>query len=61
MAEISAVIFLGLLPESAPYQISHMMINLICSMQYNTFRNSQSIPMSRTFVPTICVRLEFPL
>ena len=49
MVEISAVMFLGLLPESAPYQISQVTINFICSMQYNTFRNSQSIPMATTF------------
>ena len=47
--EMLAVIFLGLLPESAPYQISQVAINFICSMQYNTFRQAQSIPMATTF------------
>lgn len=47
--EILVVIFLGLLPESAPYQITQVMINLICSMQYNTFRQAESVPMATTF------------
>lgn len=36
--EMGMVVFLGLLPESAPYQISQVAINFMCSMQYNTFR-----------------------
>lgn len=40
---------LGLLPETAPFQISQITINFICSMQYNTFRQTQSIPMATTF------------
>ena len=47
--EIIAVIFMGLLPESAPYQITQVTINFICSMQYNTFRQAQNIPMATTF------------
>lgn len=47
--EIIAVIFLGFLPESAPVQITQVVINLICSMQYNTFRQAQGIPMATTF------------
>ena len=47
--EILVVIFLGLLPENAPYQITQVMINLICSMQYNTFRQAESVPMATTF------------
>lgn len=47
--EILAVIFLGLLPESAPVQISQVIINFICSMQYNTFRQARGIPMATTF------------
>lgn len=47
--EMIAVVFLGLLPESAPFQISQITINFICSMQYNTFRQTQSIPMATTF------------
>ncbi len=49
MIEILAVLILGLLPESAPYQITQITINFICSMQYNTFRQAQNIPMATTF------------
>lgn len=47
--EILAVLFLGLLPESAPVQISQVTINFIASMQYNTFRQSQGVTMATTF------------
>lgn len=49
LIEIIAVVFLGLLPESAPYQISQVLINFICSMQYNTFRQADRIPVATTF------------
>lgn len=49
LLEMAAVLFLGLLPETAPYQISQITINLIASMQYNTFRQAQRIPMATTF------------
>lgn len=47
--EMLVVIILGFVPESAPYQISQIAINFICSMQYNTFRQAQRIPMATTF------------
>ena len=47
--EIFVVIFLGFLPESAPVQITQVLINFICSMQYNTFRQAEGIPMATTF------------
>lgn len=47
--EIIAIIILGLIPESAPYQITQIIVNFICSMQYNTFRQAQGIPMATTF------------
>jgi uncharacterized membrane protein YoaK (UPF0700 family) len=47
--EMTVVAFLGLLPESAPYQITQVLINLICSMQYNTFRQAEGVPMATTF------------
>lgn len=47
--EIIAVILLGLIPETAPYQITQITVNFICSMQYNTFRQAQGIPMATTF------------
>ena len=49
LIEMLAVIMLGLLPEEAPYQISQVTINFICSMQYNTFRQAQGVPMATTF------------
>jgi len=47
--EALVVILLGFVPESWPYQISQVSINFICSMQYNTFRQAEHIPMSTTF------------
>lgn len=47
--EILAVLFLGLLPESAPVQIAQVVINFIASMQYNTFRQAEGIPVATTF------------
>jgi uncharacterized membrane protein YoaK (UPF0700 family) len=47
--EMLVVLFLGALPESAPVQITQVLINLICSMQYNTFRQAQGVPMATTF------------
>lgn len=47
--EILVLFLLGLLPESAPYQISQVAINFICSMQYNTFRQAEGVPMATTF------------
>ncbi len=49
MLEMLTVGFLGALPEAAPYQITQVLINLICSMQYNTFRQAQGVPMATTF------------
>lgn len=49
LIEMLVVVFLGLLPESAPVQISQVAVNFICSMQYNTFRQARSIPMATTF------------
>lgn len=47
--EILVTFLLGLLPESAPFQISQVAINFICSMQYNTFRQAEGVPMATTF------------
>ena len=47
--EMIVVVILGFLPESTPYQVSQIAINFICSMQYNTFRQAQGIPMATTF------------
>ena len=50
LIEMAAVLFLGSLPESAPVQISQVVINFIASMQYNTFRQAEGIPVATTFV-----------
>lgn len=47
--EIFVVLGLGFIPESAPVQISQVAINFIASMQYNTFRVAEGIPMATTF------------
>lgn len=47
--ELIIVIILGFIPEYAPFQISQIAINFICSMQYNTFRQTKNIPVSTTF------------
>lgn len=49
LIEMIAVVILGWLPETAPYQIPQITINFICAMQYNTFRQAQGIPMATTF------------
>ena len=49
IVEMIAVVVLALLPESAPYQITQVAVNFICSMQFNTFRQAQGIPMATTF------------
>lgn len=47
--EMLFVLILGFIPESAPVQICHIMVNFMCSMQYNTFRSAEMIPTSTTF------------
>lgn len=47
--EIIVVIAMGFIPLSYPPQICQVAINFIASMQYNTFRQAQSIPMATTF------------
>lgn len=47
--EMLVVIGLGFVPESAPVQISQVAINFIASMQYNTFRQAEGVPMATTF------------
>lgn len=48
--EMLVVLGLGFLPDSAPVQISQVAINFIASMQYNTFRQAEGVPMATTFV-----------
>lgn len=48
--EIAVLFLLGFLPLSLPAQIVQVTINFICSMQYNTFRQAEGVPMATTFV-----------
>lgn len=48
--EIVAVIAMGFIPASAPHQICQVLINFICAMQYNTFRQAEGVAMATTFV-----------
>ncbi|SKB77045.1 Uncharacterized membrane protein YoaK, UPF0700 family [Lachnospiraceae bacterium] len=48
--EIVMVLILGALPVSAPDQICQVALNFICSMQFNTFRQNEGIPMATIFV-----------
>jgi len=47
--EALTLFFIGFLPLSLPDQIVQVAINFIASMQYNTFRQAEGIPMSTTF------------
>ena len=49
LIEMIVVVILGFIPDSAPFQISQVAVNFICSMQYNTFRQADGIPMATTF------------
>ena len=48
--EILVLLLMGLVPPSWPVQIVQVSINFIASMQYNTFRQAEGIPMSTTFI-----------
>ncbi|WP_455717223.1 YoaK family protein [Anaerosporobacter sp.] len=47
--EMIVLFIIGFIPLSLPDQIAQVMINFICSMQYNTFRQAQGTPMATTF------------
>lgn len=49
LVEMLAVLFLGFLPDSAPVQITQVVINFVASMQYNIFRQAEGIPVATTF------------
>ena len=49
LIEIIVVIVVGFIPHSAPHQISQVIINFVCAMQYNTFRQAEGISMATTF------------
>ena len=47
--EIVMVVVMGFIPKAAPHQICQVIINFICAMQYNTFRQAEGVPMATTF------------
>ena len=47
--EAIALLIIGFVPLTVPHQYVQVAINFIASMQYNTFRQAQGIPMATTF------------
>lgn len=47
--ETAALFLIGFLPLSVPHQMVQVLINFMASMQYNTFRQAEGIPMATTF------------
>ncbi len=49
IVETAALFLLGFVPLTVPHQIVQVIINFLASMQYNTFRQAEGIPMATTF------------
>ena len=49
LIEWITLLIIGFIPLSMPHQIVQVAINFIASMQYNTFRQAEGIPMATTF------------
>ena len=47
--ELLVLFIIGFIPLHAPHQIVQVLINFLASMQYNTFRQMEGIPMATTF------------
>ncbi len=47
--EIIILFIIGFIPLSWPHHIVQVIVNFIASMQYNTFRQAEGIPMATTF------------
>ena len=48
--EIVTLFIVGFIPFSWPDQIAQVIINFLCAMQFNTFRQAEGVPMATTFV-----------
>ncbi len=48
--EIFVLLLIGLMPFTWPDQIAQVVINFLCAMQFNTFRQAEGVPMATTFV-----------
>lgn len=47
--ETLVLFLIGFVPLTVPHQIVQVLINFIASMQFNTFRQAEGIPMATTF------------
>lgn len=47
--ETAVLFFIGFVPLSVPDHVVQVIINFIASMQYNTFRQAEGVPMATTF------------
>lgn len=49
LIQLLMVALMGFIPAAAPHQICQIIINVICAMQFNTFRQAEGIPITTTF------------
>ena len=49
LLEIAAAAVMGFIPATVPHQICQIIINVICAMQFTTFRQAEGISMATTF------------
>ncbi|MGI6254477.1 MAG: YoaK family protein [Acutalibacter sp.] len=47
--EVITLFLIGFIPLSWPHHLVQVLVNFIASMQYNTFRQAEGIPMATTF------------
>ena len=48
--EIVVLFLIGFMPFTWPDQIAQVVINFLCAMQFNTFRQAEGVPMATTFL-----------
>ncbi len=49
LCQLLLVALMGFIPAAAPHQICQIIINVICAMQFNTFRQAEGFPITTTF------------
>ncbi len=49
LIEAVTLFCIGFIPLTVPHQVVQVIVNFIASMQYNTFRQAEGIPMATTF------------
>ena len=47
--EVAVLFLIGFIPLSWPHHVVQVLVNFIASMQYNTFRQAEGIPVATTF------------